>query len=237
MFKLQYQIKQVTKQEVVEFWSNMEKHYEHTLIQVQLNRSQDHSKTKHGMPKWIKTAIEPFIRNGVKNMKIVNHLRDIVKVSQKDMPSSEQLTRFRSYYKSKRINEISVKDRAHFVTWSDEHQINADLPNDLIVINYKLKKDELIFVLSSLRLLMNANVEDQYHEGYICIDSTFKLMTCKFPLAIISTRDKRRKLKNIAFAILSNETIENYKFVIESLKTFIQKELKFQWNIKVQNIQ
>jgi len=48
----------------------------------------------------------------------------------------------------------------------------------------------------------NTKDEDQL-EGFVYIDTTYKLTAYRFPFAILSTRDKRRRLRNIV--ILSNE--------------------------------
>ena len=118
----------------------------------------------------------------------------------------------------------------------ENNKIKTDKPNDLFVVDYKLEKNKFIFVLSSLNLLKNALDENQLHKGFACIDVTYKLTTCKFPLAIISTRDKERKLKQIGFTILSEETRDSFIFVVESLKLVIEKELNVPWNVKVSSL-
>jgi len=128
-----------------------------------------------------------------------------MKIEEDKLPSVNQLTRFRCDYNSKRINEITVKDKKNFLQWIENNKINKEKLNDLFVVNYRLEKDNFISVLSSIILLNNAKEEGQFEKGFVCIDTTYKLTTCRFPLAILSTRDKSRKLMNIGFAILSNE--------------------------------
>jgi len=143
------------------------------------------------------------------------------------LPTVDQINRFRWYYRTTKINQIVVKDKATYTEWVNARKINPEKPNDLFVINHKLDKNNFIFVVSSITLLKNAKKEEQYEEGYVCVDSTYKLMTC------FSTWDKSRKIKIIAFAIVSHETIVNYEFILSSIRKCIQNELDFTWEIKV----
>ena len=113
----------------------------------------------------------------VKNVKIFTHLKDNLKLKDEELPSSEQLTGFRCNFKRKRVNEIVVKDRAHFISWIETHNSDPQKPNELFVISYKLEKNNFTFILSSLAFLKNARDQNQYEKGYACIDSTYKLTT------------------------------------------------------------
>jgi len=185
------------------------------------------------MSKYIKTLITPLVETRVKNVKIINYLREEAKLEEESMPWAAQLNRFRWYYRATKINEIGVKVKSTYIEWIDKNKLNEENPDNLFVIDYKLGPKEFIFVLSSLTLLQNAISEDQYVEGYACVDSTFKLMNCKFPLAIFSRRDKAKKHRVIAFAILSAETKENYSFTLNAIHDSILKELNLNWRVKV----
>jgi len=108
-----------------------------------------------------------------------------MKVEANLLPTGDQLTRFRAYYKFKRINEVSVKDKATFLNWIATNNYNVEKPNDLFVVNHLLSKESFIFILSSINLLCNAKTEKQLEKGYICIDSTYNLINCKFPLRFL----------------------------------------------------
>ena len=86
----------------------------------------------------------------VKNVKTFTHLKDNLKLKDEELPFSEQLTRFRCNFKRKRVNEIAVKDRAHFISWIENHNSDPQKPNELFVVNYKLQKNNFIFILCSL---------------------------------------------------------------------------------------
>ncbi len=108
-----------------------------------------------------------------------------------------------------------MKDKGSYTQWILAHKFDPERPDSLYVLGYKLEKKDFIFVMSSLTLLKNAKPENQFSEGYVAVDSTYKLLSCKFPVMIFSTRDKNKKHKVIAFAIVSNESRQNFEFIIK----------------------
>lgn len=74
------------------------------------------------------------------------------------------------------------------------------------------------FVFSTLFLLnMFKSVEK------VCIDSTYKLNWCEFPLTILGTVDRSKKFHPIAFACTTNETVDDYAFVFDAVKNKIKQ--------------
>lgn len=227
-----FQFKMVYENEMTTFSTNETIHASHALIKIELSQSNVEDKPKSGIEKFVKEMILPFIKNGVKNCKITSYLKDTLLLDPSKIPTGEQLTRYRCSYKSKRINEITVKDKAGYIKWVEENSLKIEKPNDLFVVNYILAQDNFVFILSSMNMMLNAK-GNQYELGFVSIDSTYKLITCKFPLLIISTRDKKRHSRIIAFAIISNEDAKTFGFVINSLQDFMKDKLNFEWKIKV----
>ena len=212
----------------------IEDHQHSEVIQVKLSKPKDPLKVqKPRIEKHIKALINPLIHTGAKNVQITAYLKDSHNIEASKIPNADQLNRFRAYYKEKRLNEITNKDKGTFTQWILENQINKEDLTKCFVVDYILESNKFIFILSSLQLLQNAMIENQYESGYVCIDSTYKLTTCKFPLLIIATRGKDRHLRIIAFAILSHENIESFMFIIKSLMKCMKTELNFDWRIQV----
>ena len=190
-------------------------------------------KKKHGINKLVKKIISPLIANGLKNIKIIDLLKNENKIEHSLLPSNEQLNNYRFYYKSKKINEIAVKNKKHFLEWIDANKFNEQTPNNLFVIDYALAKDKFIFILSSISLLKTVIDQSHIMPGNLSIDATYKLINCKFPLIIIGCEDLCHQFHCIGFSIVSNEDKSTYTFILATIKNYLKTNFNFIWDIKV----
>ena len=174
-----------------------------------------------------------FIINGTKNVKIMGYLKDDKNITEDKLPTATQLINFRYYYRNKVINQVPVKDKAHFTKGIQDNSFEASKSKDLFVLDYVLKQDQFIFVMSSLNLLNNAIDLSNFMPGNLCIDATYKLITCKFPLIVMGVEDKCHNLHTIAFDIVSKEDTQTYTFVLATVKNLLKEKFNFNWKIKV----
>ena len=185
------------------------------------------------MDKYIKSLILPFIRSGVKNAKIISFLKDDKKIENSKLPSIDQLNNFRGYYKDKKINEICIKEACYFIRWINTYAYDSVKSDELFVLDYVLKPEQFIFILTSSKLLCNAKKNYNIGPINLCIDATYKLISCKFPLVIIGTEDLTHGFHPIAFAIVNREDTKTYTFIMASIKNFLKDKMSYEWKVQV----
>ncbi len=119
-----FQVLRILKDDIVEFKTNLHEHASHDPIRVNLKQSIA-KKVNMGMSKYVKALITPLVETGVKNVKIMNHLRGEAKLAEDLMPSAAQLNRFRWYYRATKINEIGVKLKSSYIEWIDKKKLTT----------------------------------------------------------------------------------------------------------------
>lgn len=100
------------------------------------------------------------------------------------------------------------------VEWCRSNEKKPESEDDAFILGYFYKKedDSFAFVVSTLRLLRNAN-----NRKNICADGTYKINWEEFPLIVAGTIDRMRKFHMLALCLTSNEREAEYKFVFDTL--------------------
>lgn len=136
-------------------------------------------------------------------------------------PTRDQVAYRLRLYREKEVKPLL--NLGELMSWCKDH---SNTPNDehtpFVIDHWRERNNgtglKFRFVFTTLYLLnLFKSVEK------VCIDSTYKLNWCDFPLTILGTVDRNKKFHPIAFACSTNETTDDYAFVFDAVKKKIKE--------------
>ena len=77
--------------------------------------------------------------------------------------------------------------------------------DDIIIIYKKVKPDDFILIMLTKGLLRNAAKESVEGQGFLCLDSTHKLISCRFMFSTLISATISKEASDIANVIHSSE--------------------------------
>lgn len=108
------------------------------------------------------------------------------------------------------------------IEWCDN---NMDEPSDIdkpfvIGLDHSNEDEALRFrlVVTTKRLL-----EHSKSITHLCVDATYKLTWHDYPFMVLGTVDRNKKFHPLCFALCTQETAQDYKFVFETLSNNVKK--------------
>lgn len=136
-----------------------------------------------------------------------------------DGPSSKQITYYKSRYR-KKVNGPALTTLALFEEWCICHATQPDTEDGAFVYKYEVvypadgaPGKHCRAFLTTKKLICNAA------NAYILhADGTHKLTTTGFPGLVLGTTDANARFNLIAICVCPGETVDDYKFVFQSLK-------------------
>lgn len=135
-------------------------------------------------------------------------------------PTRDQVAYRLKLFKNKEIKP--VLKLGELMSWCQNNSKTPEEPHTPFVLEHWSENVngtgfKFRFVFTTLFLLNLFKSSEK-----ICIDSTYKLNWNGFPLTILGTIDRNKKFHPIAFACTTNETMDDYAFVFEAVKSKIQ---------------
>jgi len=105
------------------------------------------------------------------------------------------------------LGDLANKTEGGFFTWLEKHNIDfldAQI-DDIIIIYKKVKPDDFILIMLTKGLLRNAAKESVEGQGFLCLDSTHKLISCRFMFSTLISATISKEASDIANVIHSSE--------------------------------
>lgn len=190
----------------------------------------DSAKTRKG--KFSPDLLDFLITSAKNNHKPKRIIRDINKMREEKQrfendvtPSSRQIHYLLAKHSEKEAPPIvSIGE---LVEWCEERAATPKNNDEAFVLAEQHSKHKqnmyFRFVLSTVRLLRNAaNVNN------ICVDATYKLNWCGFPLLLIGTIDLNKSFHLIAIACCSNEKQADFSFLFKTVSGTVKDLLGFE---------
>ena len=206
-------------------------------IEIMMKFDHDHTTNElnsiksYGIKENVKDFILPMIANKTNPKKVERMLKDYAAQGQFkeiDLPTIKQLQDFK---RNQGRKEIFIGTEEEFRELIEKFNPNKKHhENETIIIGYNINPEDFCLVFSS-RLLLN-NIIHQASAGptrYICLDGTYKLTVLGYPLVVVGTQDLNHKFRLIAIALVRHEREEDYKFILESIKSAVQKFFSYDW--------
>lgn len=180
----------------------------------------DSAKTKKGK---FSPELLDFVINSANNnhkpkriIREINKMREETQQFQNDVtPTSRQIHYLLAKHREKETPPIiSIGE---LVEWCEGKSAIPEDQDEAFVLAEQHSKHKqnmyFRFVLSTIRLLQNAaNVTN------ICVDATYKLNWCGFPLLLLGTIDLNKSFHLIAIACCSNEKQADFSFLFQTVR-------------------
>lgn len=149
---------------------------------------------------------------------------------------NEETPNISSIYYILKANKLVEKPKmlylGELVEWCES---NVAVPDDIdkpfvIGFEHSDEAENLRFnlVVSTQRLLQNCA-----DKNILCVDATYNLTWHGYPFMVLGTIDKNKKLHPLCFALCTNETTSDYKFIFESLKSSVEKITGREWQPEI----
>lgn len=149
-----------------------------------------------------KIRVDKAIEEGKSNYKI-KKLLDQEGFPENLIPENDQMTNRRSYMKKKILGGLVSNKAGGFYKWIKDRSINfqeADM-HTLIILADDLSDDDFKLVLTTRALLQNAVKESKEGFGFMCMDTTHKLVTCRFKFTTIATATVNDEIADIGYIL------------------------------------
>lgn len=184
----------------------------------------------------IRISVDSDIRSGLSNFRILEKLKDVIKVPEEIVPSNDQLTNRRFYLKTIITGDLAKNTKGGFIKWKEENSVefSSALPHDLIVLKYFLDENDFMMLVSTPSLLRNCVKQaNGTNRSFLALDATHKLISCGFLFSTFATCTMDQEIADIGYMIHAKENTETYVFGLTALKEGLKKHLDFDYNPKV----
>lgn len=192
--------------------------YVNNSLKVELYRTEnDHTcmnSSRRGLCEKAKEEIKKFLDLGIKPKKMIEKLRD----EGLEGVQRTQVYAFVSKARRDRLGPATI-NLSDLEAWCADNTARPTEADDAYVFAHEFAENdgagEVSFKLSisTPRLLQNAA-----SARHLAIDATYKLNWQGFPVLIVGTTDSDRHFHPLSISICSNERMESFQFILESLK-------------------
>jgi len=178
--------------------------------------------------------VDEYILDAKSNFRIKAKLEGL-QFNEEVIPTGKQLSNRRTYLRKKMFEDFAKNTKGGFIKWiiDNHHEFSKAGPHDFMVLSHKLENDDFVLVVSTKSLLNNGKKKSRDLTGFVCSDTTHKLISCQLKLTTVATATINREIADIAYVIHAHENIETFNFAFTTIKKAIKDFLDYNWKVKV----